>query len=382
MLGADALVERRIAPPTDARRATAAKALVPLVAGDDVLASWCGARIARRLRTGTPELVAALAQTLVATKAMPESWRRPAYEPKTHGLPCRFDRMAAVDAIAAIGPSSAAAAPRLVEIAADQAIVSTTCDHDIEKLFGRAVRALVRVGREDEIRAILARDPANALFLARTAAECGCSADIALPRLAAAAPTADWMSDVFRGLAALGPEAASALPVLRARLREEKDGSMKAEIARTIVAISSADAEAIDVLADGVKNMNLNTGDCRTDTGRAQWLALCEFAAPTPKVVRLFVDDMNGEKHALSGWETVEALGRAGAAAKDAVPGVLAFASTEYGARWNARIAVALGRIGPDAAAAVPLLTTLRDGKDETVRVAAAQALRQIRATK
>jgi len=78
----------------------------------------------------------------------------------------------------------------------------------------------------------------------------------------------------------------------------------------------------------------------------------------------------------------VDALGRAGPAAKDAVRGMLAFAATEHGARWLEKVAVALGRIGPDAVAAVPLLTSLRDGKDETLRVVAAQALRRIRAKK
>jgi hypothetical protein len=37
------------------------------------------------------------------------------------------------------------------------------------------------------------------------------------------------------------------------------------------------------------------------------------------------------------------------------------------------------GKIGPDAAAAVPALTALRDKGDETIRVATAQALRRIR---
>jgi hypothetical protein len=43
---------------------------------------------------------------------------------------------------------------------------------------------------------------------------------------------------------------------------------------------------------------------------------------------------------------------------------------------------LALGRIGPDAAAAIPALAVLRDHGDETIRVPAAQALRRIRAKK
>ena len=45
-------------------------------------------------------------------------------------------------------------------------------------------------------------------------------------------------------------------------------------------------------------------------------------------------------------------------------------------------LAVALGRIGPDAAAAIPALEALKSKGDETIRVPAAQALRRIRAKK
>ena len=92
--------------------------------------------------------------------------------------------------------------------------------------------------------------------------------------------------------------------------------------------------------------------------------------------------------------ELMDALGRAGSAAKGAVPEMvrcLQDAADEPDARYKpgARqsgqcrsAAVALGRIGPDAAAAVPALTALRDKGDETIRVPAAQALRRIRAKK
>jgi hypothetical protein len=387
MLGADALAEHGVAPSPDPRRAAAAKALVPLVANDDVMQSWCGARIAMRLRTATPELVDALAGTLVAKRTAPESWRHIARDTRTQPwLKIRCDRIAAVEALAALGPSAAAAAPRLAEIAADPVVDSDWSDRDPEELVTRSVRALVHLGREADIAAILDRHQPSALFAARRTAESGCPAGVVLPVLAAEAAKPGAHLDAFRGLAALGPSAATALPVLKTRFRQETDEWRKEEIAAAIVAVSPSDAEAIDFLASLVKGKDLSVSDNASGWVYGAWDVLCR-AAPTPTVLRVLTDDVNGAKHALGGQETVEALGRAGPLAKDAVPaliGSLGPLTAADSSNWvtpvaRRNLAIALGRIGPDAAKAVPALTAWRDTGDETIRVVAAQAVRRIR---
>ena len=91
--------------------------------------------------------------------------------------------------------------------------------------------------------------------------------------------------------------------------------------------------------------------------------------------------------------EFCRALGRCGADAKFAVPGLVAeFPAVEKAILVPAagpeshllrrELCRTLGLIGPAAADAIPVLTALRDKGDETIRVPAAQALRRIRARK
>src|SRR6185436_10060516 len=94
------------------------------------------------------------------------------------------------------------------------------------------------------------------------------------------------------------------------------------------------------------------------------------------------------------GWlDAVDGVGRAGAAAKDSVDALIrlveqakkGYANVErrpFFADYRERLAAALGRIGPDAAAAVSALDEWKSKGDETIRVPAAQALRRIRAKK
>jgi hypothetical protein len=383
MLGADALAAHGIAPAEDPRRVAAARALVPLVASDDVLVSWCGARLAMRLRTSSPKLVAALTGTLIAVKPIPELWRTVTHDRRDPPwLPVRFDRLAAVDALAALGPSAASAAPRLAVVPADPSITSDWCDADPGGLFRPCVRALVRCGGEQELGAVMNREPKNRPFLTRVAAESGCTPALVLDWLVAVVESAAPPTDVFDALGALGPAAARALPALKTRLDVTKDERTKERIAAAIVAIAPDDADAIGFLLSLVKDEDLHMSDNASGWVYDAWGVLCR-AAPTPEGVALFVADVDGKHRGTGGPETVIALGRAGSLAKDAVPALLRMVGEPASPGRHALVAtVALGRIGPDAAAAVPALTAMRDAGDETVRVPAAQALRRIRAAK
>lgn len=364
MLGADALASHGVAPTADARHVAAAKALVPLVASDDVMQSWCGARIAMRLRVATSDLVAALAETLVAKKTAPDSWRRVPHDTRNPWLKARFDRVAAVEALAEIGPSAAAAAPRLAAILADPTVTTDSRDRDPEGLVPRSVRALVRAGRESDVGAVFDRNPTNALYLARLAAQSGCSAGLVLSRLADEAARPDARreaflpmaalgpADAFAGLAALGPAAADALPVVRARFRETTDEMSKEAIAKALVAISPADPEAIDFLAAVVRGKDLSMSDNASGYEYDAWSVLCR-AAPTPTVVRVLADDINGERHAVGGLETIDALGRAGPLAAGAIPGLIDLAhfanSSDWVEGWKLPCTTAAGdRVRPD----------------------------------
>jgi hypothetical protein len=377
MFGEDAVAERRIAPPADPRRVAAAEALVPLLKSDVAVQAYCGARIARRLRDGGAGVVAALAENLPAAKAIPASWK----EEKSRLVPA-----AAADALAEIGPAAVAAAPWLNAVVSDPSVDADSgvgSDH----FFVRCVRALVRIGRESDLRTLLDRNAPNALFLARAAAEGGCSADLVLPRLVAAAERPDASSDAFLGLLALGAAAKSALPLAKARMRAAEDDDQRMARAETVLAIVPDDADAITELDATLNFRDMPARRITEDSfGNARYV-LCRRAAPTPTVLRHLAAGVAPGTSMLDLNTAADALGRVGPAARDAVPDLVRHANYEdHGFEgWRipdhlAALVVALGRIGPDASAAVPLLTKLRDGKDEMFRVVAAQALRRIRA--
>ncbi len=377
MLGADAVAERSIALTDDNRRAPAARALVPLIESDYAVQAFCGARIAARLRCAEPMLLRALGICLTKSKLAPDSW-------SARGI--RFAPAAAADAFASIGPDAVGESKWLFNC-----VKYPPQDRDSEEsadLVDRCVRALIRTGREHKFREVLHEDPERADHLALVAARAGCSPSMLFPRFAAEAGKPGASYEVFLGLRAVGPAAMAVLPLAKARLREADDDGKRLDRAETVLAISPDDAEALDVIDALLGDHDISASHSAPDTANYAWYTLCERAAPTPMVLRRLTAGVTRETRAFGFREGAAALGRAGPAAKGAVPALVELLPDldTMNEAWQVTsrvvVVVALGRIGPDAAAAIPALTALRDKGDETIRVPAAQALRRIRAKK
>jgi HEAT repeat protein len=157
--------------------------------------------------------------------------------------------------------------------------------------------------------------------------------------------------------------------------------------ADVILTIAPGDADATRVVEELAK-------DPAIETAGAALAVLAERAPPSATLTAQLsaaLDPAAGPNWAYYDIRNVEGLARCGPLAKAAVPKIIrVLANEEKGtlapntrtgsADRRRRIVASLGRIGPDAAAAVPALTALRDKGDETIRVAAAQALRRIKA--
>jgi hypothetical protein len=283
---------------------------------------------------------------------------------------------AACRALGRIGPRAEAAAPVLLDLASKK---ETAVDVVYE-----SARALVRIGKEADLVALFAKRPPTADRLAGALASERRAAATVVPYLAALLEKSEY-GDGLEGLADYGPAAATALPVVKAhKPLDERDAIRRLDV---VLSIAPTDADATKALDAAVQS-----GDEHVSRGALDVLA--RRGAPGPALVaRLQKACAGSSDRGPTIDEFCEALGRCGAAANAATPDLLRAlseaekrcADPENAPRYVVRrhdVAVVFGKIGPDAAAAVPALTALRDKGDETIRVAAAQALRRIRATK
>jgi HEAT repeat protein len=155
-----------------------------------------------------------------------------------------------------------------------------------------------------------------------------------------------------QALGQIGPNASSAIPALTSALKDEK----KEMIEAAVTALGKMGPAAVPALADAFK------GSSFSKTAKAK-------GNNQPR--------MESEQAFLR-RRAAEALGRLGPEAKAAVPALIS-ALNDPAARIDA--ALALGEIGPAARSAIPALTSIADEKkpkDKALKKAAADALRKI----
>ena len=372
MAGADAVVAKgHPVAATPARSAAAASAL-SLVKNDLDVRSWVGSRVLARVRSGDAAVVAALTQALTAPKKPPESrpeWRRQAAR-------------AACVALGAAGSAAAPAAPELLRVATDDTA-------DIAYVYG-CIDALLLMGKEPELVKILTGSGRAAERVAGALASRKKAAESVVPFLLAALErTGD--PNQADDLAEYGPAASRALPALQRLVREAKSKITMLHWIDVILAISPADrpcANALRKMASDREPLAVE-GSMRVIVRRAT--AETDFAPDLQSSLSRAVEGTLGME--IDEEEILDALARCGPAAKGAVPVVVKAIQeaektrADYGRGPKAALTYrsgvrALGAIGPDAAAAIPMLEGLRSKADETVCVPLAQALRRIKAKK
>jgi hypothetical protein len=369
MRGADAVAAKGIAPTSHPGRSKAAAAAVALLKSGLDLKSWTGACVLTRLRASDAEVVSALTETLTAAKK-PQLFDR-------EGDAWKLAHVGACLALGAIGAPATPAAPALLRCAA-------TKDGESNAFY--CAGALLRLGKEDDVVALLGRNPPTADLLAAALAHEGRAAAVVVPMLTAKVKSADglmWMIPL-ESLADFGPAAVSALTALKERADKSTSTWMTLCFADAILAIAPTDAEGLRLL----KKAQAAPGQ---EHSRSRIGEKARRAATLPSVADLKAIVVHGtEEGSGVDVDALNHIGRLGADASALVDDLVQL-TTEMnkccGEFWNKPWAsdrrrtavVALGRICPSADAAVPALTALRDKGDETIRVATAQALRRIR---
>ncbi len=168
-----------------------------------------------------------------------------------------------------------------------------------------------------------------------------------------------------RALGLLGAEAEPALRELTAALKDQ-DISVRHEAAAAIGAIGPGAEPAVPALVEALND------DHAMKIQAAH--ALARIGAGSVSRLGAIVKDKGRGRWAVS---ILGELGPAAAPAVDSLRAALKSATDEF-AREIMRT---LGRIGPDAAAAAPELIEILNGKDNKLRLAAANALGNVRAT-
>jgi HEAT repeat protein len=227
-----------------------------------------------------------------------------------------------------------------------------------------AAGALARALKDKDVR--VRRDAAEALW------RIGPGAGPAVKALTGALKDED--AAVRRGaagaLGALGPAAKPAVEALRRALKD-KDLSTRHFAARALVRVGDrgAKAEAAPVLREVLRGMP----DQRV---RAEVIVFLWMIGPEPASTfpGLKTGDSGDVQAATQLLRKVDRQTR-----KNAVPTLVAALEGARDPNHRAELAQVLGRIGPDASAAVPALTAAAKDKEKVVRDAATEALRQVR---
>jgi HEAT repeat protein len=171
--------------------------------------------------------------------------------------------------------------------------------------------------------------------------------------------------DALGDLASLGRSAKSALPVIR-KLLTDTDPTIRLQAATAIALIDPASQHAIDVLiaalADASPIIRRTAAQCLARLGPPAAAAL----DPLLRLVTAPDPDANVRAAA------IDAIGRLGTAAKNAIPQLIKLLE-DPGLRCAA--AESLGRIGPGAGAALPALTKALSDSDATWQWTAARAM-------
>jgi hypothetical protein len=370
MHGGDALWAARLTPESEADRTSPAKEMLRLVESDLDVESWAGCRVLLRLRCSDPSVVKALTRAVGAKKAVriPEG-----FQPDDRRAPA-----AAIDALGALGPAGDSSTESLLTLAAKDASVARA-----------SVRALVRMRKETELFAMLGTNPPTLDRIEYALADERLALTTLVPRLVERLK-ASTRQDGLEELALCGSAAAPALPVIRERMRSPSEANMVLTWAQALIAIAPGDDDAMKVF-DSVLD-----GTDRTDA-RCALVELADHASPDPRVAGRLIaaaeQEVAEEKVARVSPPLVLGLGRCAGCAGAAVPTLLKclfvaeyrcrdLSQIQEAALDRRRLVMTLGLVGPGAATASAPLESMRANGDETIRVAAAQALRRIRAKK
>jgi HEAT repeat protein len=289
-------------------------------------------------------------------------------------------RRNAVDAIGRMGKDAAHVLAAIVDLA--------TNDAD-EYVRRSAVAAAAMLDGDGKLavpaclRALKDKSPEVRSQAAQRLGNFGAKADSAVAALTAGlddqAMRSQWLApdfggaravryDVAEALGKIGPAAAPALPKLRNMLRSDKDGEVRAIAAQTILRLDPSDKEALPELIGLVKNDQDGTA------GPEAALAALESLGPSAVAAMPAIKAaLRSASCALRG-QAAEAL--VAVAGKDAVPTLIEQLQWEQriGNEKRAesveddsydsisvcvRIAHGLGKLGANAAPAVPVLSSL-----------------------
>jgi HEAT repeat protein len=177
-------------------------------------------------------------------------------------------------------------------------------------------------------------------------------------------------------LGAIGSEAKDAIPALSQILMQDDDQEIRAGAALALYKIGGK--ETIPALIVGLDDdfewVRMN---CALALARAGSSA--EGAVPALKaaVEKPENRNVNPAFHISVRQQSIQALGKIGPAAKDAIPPLIE-ALKDKDIQTRARAVTALGCIGADATNAVPLLILLLKEKDEMMQELAGRALIKI----
>jgi len=307
-------------------------------------------------------------------------------------------RRRAIGILGRLGPRARVAAPLLVKALRDDSLdVRETAAYAL-KYVGPAAKAelpalsemLKRGHSLDQLRtarAILGIDPGNEAALQALIELAGISTDVGgtagaelasvgpavVPKLiqllAKEAGPRPAGSDIINALAAIGPEAASATPVLI-----------------DIVTSQAADRDVISFQELAVHALGcIGTGDAKVesalkelltsnDPGLRLWsaAALARIGCASDAALPVLIDGLRTRQLSEPlGLEVTRAMGFLGPAARPATPLLVAMLQGGF-ADWRAAAATSLGKIDPDPKIAVPgLQKTLRDSNWQVAQAGA-----------
>jgi len=305
-------------------------------------------------------------------------------------------RASAAHALGEIGPRSRAAVTALIGALKDEE-TNVRCQAElalalIDPGAGAAVPALIEALRD--------KDKHVRWVAGKALARIGPGAKAAVPALIEAlkdeGENVRWMAGY--ALEEMGSDARAAVPALIEALKDEDEG-VRAEAAEALAEIDPNVRVAVPVLLkmleDELRHRRSRAAaalgkigpdveaavsafiDASKDKRTHVWgnYALFKIAS-RPDTIPTLIEAM-GDENGDVREEAADALGRIGPDARAAVPALTKALSDEHeGVRYYA--ALALAAIGPDAGAAVPaLIRALRDEKD-FVRWKAARALGRI----
>jgi len=361
--GADRLVDLRVAPPAHPRRAAAAFSALALMKADGA-ARDVGELLLERVRSSDPAVVAALLERVAGN----------------------VNAHQACGALAALGPRVASAAPALVVALAREDTSSS------------AALALVAIGREADAVAAFARaEGASKATLAESLAFRRVGGAVVVPYLTARVEDPQLRVvlrlEAASSLARYGDSASAALPALRKLADTVKAREGRITCADAVLSIAPSDAAALAIVEDSLSDQPARNCALRVyaDHAPPSDAAVARLREAVVAFSTSPATDLGLRADVAA--RLVNGLARFGPAARAAAPdlavlvGRLAKGCADVETMTSccplrARVARALGRIGADAAPAVPELEALTKSADETIRVPAAQALRRIRAKK